>query len=65
VKSVPAHVLRGLADLYQTTPVQKFRRATCACCERPMIRMHHCWLTDDKYLKEIHLCKRCWGYYAE
>lgn len=39
---------------------QEYRQATCANCERPMVRMYHCWLTQGGFYKELHLCKTCY-----
>ena len=39
---------------------QRYRRATCVNCEKPMIRMWHCWLHTGHFKKEVHVCKRCY-----
>ena len=62
---VPDTLLLSFADRYAPNFTQAFRMATCASCERRMIRMHHCWLTDGRWFKELHLCRRCWNRYAE
>jgi hypothetical protein len=65
MKSVSQAQLLAFADRYEPSFTQTLRMATCASCERRMILMHHCWLTDGRWYKEIHLCRRCWGRYAK
>jgi hypothetical protein len=63
--TVPQETLRRLADKFTPNFTQVRRMSTCAGCERRVVRPYHCWLMDGKYLKELHLCGRCWRRNAE
>lgn len=52
--------LRELADKWgepDWTP--KKRIPTCADCGANTVKPWHCWLKDDKFWKELHLCPKC------
>ena len=65
MKSVSQLRLRRMADKYTANFTQVRRMSTCAGCERRVVRPYHCWLTEGGYLKELHLCGRCWRRNAE